>query len=204
MRHAYVTFAAVGLFLGCAGGANDGEATGEMPTVRGIAPSAAGGLPSVVFFEPVLGAGAPARAEPTVMDQFGLAFIPDLMVLRPGDQVEFRNSEDVAHNVRVVQVDRDSMLFNVVTPPGEPYRHRFDQLGEHAVACDIHPGMRAVILVATARYSVIAEDDGTFELPAMAAGRYKLSVWSRDPDRRLEQTVDLTGEQQDILIAPER
>ena len=42
-----------------------------------------------------------SQSPPAIMDQSGYEFLPALLVAQAGQTVEFRNSEDVLHNVRV-------------------------------------------------------------------------------------------------------
>jgi plastocyanin len=157
--------------------------------VVGTAPPAVRGLPSVITLEPEPAISPPVPAEPAVMDQFGIAFAPRLLVVRTGQPVEFRNSEDVAHNVRVRDAERDSTLFHEGTVMGDPFEYTFRRTGGYDVSCDIHPGMKAFILVVSAPYAVLADDDGSFAFADIPPGSYTLSVWNIDPQLRSRRPV---------------
>lgn len=174
-------------------GANDAG-----PSVTGRAPAAVGGQPAVVTLEPTDAPSMPLPDSPTLMDQYALSFLPQLLVVRAGRTVEFRNSEEVSRNVRVVDVAADSTLFNVSTPQGEPYMHAFARPGEYTVTCDIHPGMTAFILVVEASYATVAEADGSFVIPDVPPGAYRLRVWHVDPALRFTRQVQI-GEGQTTL-----
>ncbi len=167
-------------------GTNGGE-----PSVAGRAPAAAGGLPAVVTLEPADGHSVQLPDAPALMDQYALSFLPQLLVVRTGQAVEFRNSEEVSHNVRVVDVTADSTLFNVATPQGEPYLHEFPRAGEYTVACDIHPGMTAFILAVDASYATVAEEDGAFAFADVPPGAYTLRVWHPDATQRSTRQVQV-------------
>ncbi len=126
------------------------------------------------------------------MDQIDLAFVPRLLVAQAGQLVEFHNSEEVPHTVRVVERANDSTLFNVATLMGEPYAHTFDRTGGYAVTCDIHPGMVGFVLIVSTPYVAIAEDNGDFSMFDVPPGSYTLKVWSADPARRIERVVVIT------------
>jgi len=179
-------------FLGACSPAADTPSVegGSAPSLEGTAAPAARGLPSVVTLMP----DTPTDVVPTeapVVDQYALRFYPDLLVVRVGQEVEFRNSEDVVHNVRVKYVESDSVLFNVVTPPGQPYRHTFQEPGEYEVTCDIHVGMLSFILVTRAPYAVTAAEDGRYVFPEVPPGRYTRTVWSADPGLQSVDTVEI-------------
>ena len=170
----------------------------EIDRVVGQAPSAVRGVPSVILFEPEEAPVAPPTLVPAVMDQVGMAFDPLVLVVPPGQTVEFRNSEDVAHNVRITRMATDSVLFNVSTEQGAPYRHTLDQFGGYDVLCDIHPGMWASILVDAAPYHVVAGNDGSFVIEGLPPGAYSLRVWSKDVALRTERRVVVTSGRTEI------
>ena len=69
--------------------------------VVGKAPAAKGGLPAVVLLHPREPREFPAQSSPPVMDQVSQSFTPSVLFVRTGQASEFRNSDDVLHNVRV-------------------------------------------------------------------------------------------------------
>lgn len=174
--------------------------TEDGPAVVGRAPPAVGGVPSVVMLEPRSAGRIPVPTEPKVMDQFGLAFVPGFLLVRAGQPVEFRNSEDVGHTVRVVDAVVDSTLFNAVTMLDESFHHTFDKAGSFAVSCDIHPGMTAFILVVSSSYAVAADDDGGFSLSGVPPGSYTVTVWSIDPSRRSERVVEIASDGTELIL----
>ncbi len=129
------------------------------------------------------------RRDTLVMDQFGMAFSPGLLVLERGQTVRFQNSEDVVHNVQVRWLDRDSTLFNAGTAQGSPFHFTFEETGSYDVYCDIHPGMTAMLLVHDAAMVVTAARDGSFRLEDIPPGSYSVEVWSADPRLRGRRSV---------------
>lgn len=168
------------------------ESAGRAPeTITGKTARATGGFPSVVLLVPEGESPEPTVAAPAVMDQYGNAFHPKLLVVRPGQAVEFRNSEDVLHNVHVVNAETRETLFNVGTPVVGSYRHTFDTEGVYDVSCEIHPAMAAFVVVTDAPYTVIADPDGSFGISGLPAGTYRVTVWNLDPGGRLERTIEV-------------
>lgn len=171
---------------------------GAAHVVTGQAPPAVHGFPSVVELEPNTPMEYPASRERPVMDQAGISFFPSVLLARVGQPVEFRNSEDVLHNVRVFERATGTTEFNVSTPVSGVYEHTFERPGRYAVSCDVHPGMAAVVLVTSTPWTVIAEADGRFSLPDVPPGEYTLTVHSGG--QQSEHLVQIDGPQTELIV----
>ena len=169
---------------------------GSMVVGRG--PRAAGGFPAIIVLEPNAPGEFPVPAEPKVMDQQGLSFIPALLLVRQGQPVMFRNSEDVLHNVHVDETGSAQAIFNVATIPGNSYTYTFERSGFYSVGCDVHPGMHADILVTSTPYTVIAGDDGRFTFSDVTPGSYKLTALLGT--RRIERPIEVAGSRTELVV----
>ena len=178
----------------------------ETASLSGRAPRATGGFASVLTFEPLAAGPTTARAggEPPILDQFGTAFEPRVLVARKGERVTFRNSEDVLHNVHVKDRASGETVFNVATIPYGVYEHRFEVPGVYDVSCDTHPAMAAFLVVTDAPFAIVAAADGAFEMDAVPTGRYRVTVWNLDPERCLEREVSIEGPRSEIDLEPSR
>lgn len=193
--------------------------------VHGRAPAAVGGIPSVVMLTPVEGGngergGEPApgarggersaspsaatpRRDAAVVDQFGLAFSPRILIVAAGTPVTFTNSEGaLTHNVHVRSIDGDSTVFDGDTTPGEGVAVELAGPGGYDVLCEMHPGMTAFVFTTAAPYAVAAGPDGTFGLGPLPAGPYRVQIWTADSGFGRERevvvgdgatTIDLTS-----------
>ena len=132
---------------------------------------------TLIVLEPRGGVEVPVRAEPAIMDQSGYAFLPGFLVAQAGQNVQFRNSEDVLHNVRVTEASEQKPVFNVATVAFGTYEHKFE-LGYYIVTCDIHPTMRASILVTATPYTATTGADGGFSIGDVKPGPYNLAVYA--------------------------
>src|SRR6185436_17872217 len=117
---------------------------------------------AVVVLEPKTARTFAAQTDTPVMDQVGLTFGPELLLVRTGQPVEFRNNDDTLHNVHVTHEETRTPAFNVAIPTGNSYRYTFDLDGFYRVGCDIHPAMAASVFAATTPYTAVAESDGSF------------------------------------------
>jgi len=132
---------------------------------------------ALIVLEPESGVEVPVKAEPAIMDQSGYAFLPGFLVAQTGQVVQFRNSEDVLHNVRVAEASQQKSVFNVATTAFGSYEHKFEP-GYYNVTCDIHPTMRASILVTATPYTATTAADGGFEIKSVKPGNYNLTVFA--------------------------
>jgi plastocyanin len=166
-----------------AAGSSSGTVAG---TVTGT-----GGATAVVVLEPKDARTFPLQTETPVMDQAGLTFGPELLLVRTGQPVEFRNSDDTLHNVHVSHEETKTPAFNVAIPTGSSYTYTFERDGFYRVGCDIHPSMAASIFAASTPFTALAERDGSFTFADVAPGAWTLSVYTGG--KRLHTDVDVKG-----------
>src|SRR5204862_1667291 len=102
----------------------------------------------------------PPQSETPVMDQVGQTFGPAVLLVRTGQPVEFRNSDDTLHNVHVNDEDTREAAFNVAIPTGSSYTFTFRRNGFYHVGCDIHPAMTAEIGSTSTPSATLADPDG--------------------------------------------
>ncbi len=142
----------------------------------------------------------PMPGGPAVMDQYAKQFVPNVLYVRVGQPVEFRNSEDMPHNVTVIRRGSGAEVFNVGTEPQQKHVHTFDRVGQFDVVCDIHPGMQATVIAAESPLATIAGDDGRFSLANVKTGSYKLSLTFEG--RTVEQPLEVAGARTSVSLNP--
>lgn len=143
---------------------------------------------------------APPPSTPALMDQYAKQFVPHTLYVRVGQPVEFRNSEDMPHNVTVLRRGSGAEVFNVSTEPQQKYVHTFDRIGQFDVTCDIHPGMQATLIAAPGEQATIADDNGRFTLANVKPGAYKLSL--NFEGRTVEQPLEVKDARTDVRLLP--
>jgi plastocyanin len=146
---------------------------------------------AVVVLEPKSARAFAPPGEKPVMDQAGLTFGPELLLVRTGYPVEFRNSDDTLHNVRVSHEETRASAFNVAIPTGESYTYTFERDGFYRVGCDIHPAMAASVFAASSPFTTLAAADGTFLFADVPPGAWTVTVYT--DGRKLHQDVAVTG-----------
>jgi plastocyanin len=162
---------------------------GSLSQVSGRTAPASNGFSAIVIFEPQPGGDMPAQTDVPFMDQVQQTFTPPMLLVRTGQPTEFRNNDDVLHNVRVREDETKLPAFNVAIPTGEKYVFSFPRDGFYDVGCDIHPGMFAQIVSTSTPYATIADVDGTFAIADVPAGAYKAVVYAGG--RKIEKKLEL-------------
>src|SRR5258706_898409 len=132
---------------------------------------------AVVLFDGAVPAAAPRIAR---VDEVWLSFSPKVQVVAPGSTLLFRDRDDESHTVHAWY--RGHTLFNRASvPKGEEQRLTLDAPGVVTLTCDLHPEMRAFVVVSASPRSAVTDFDGRFSLDA-APGTYHAHVWRWDAD----------------------
>lgn len=153
----------------------------------------AGGAPisdAVVTLAPKGGAKASAAPATRVVDQKDETFIPYVQVFRPGDRVQFANSDSTRHHVYSFSPVR---AFEMVLAPGQDAAPlSLDRSGIVAVGCNIHDHMISYLYVSDAAYAARA-DAGRATVANLPAGEYAVRIWHPQLKRdQPEQWVKLS------------
>jgi plastocyanin len=166
-------------------------ATDAPGRVEGRVPPPTGGATIVVALEARTAREFAPQDEKPVMDQVGQTFGPEVLLVRTGQPVEFRNSDDTLHNVHVNHDETREPAFNVAIPTGGSYTYSFKRDGFYRVGCDIHPAMAATIFSTATPFVTLAEPDGRFAFNGVPPGAWTLNVFSSG--RRLQREVEVRG-----------
>jgi hypothetical protein len=115
------------------------------------------------------------RPEPAMV-QKDERFVPHVLPVKVGMAVEFPNQDDFYHNVfSVVSGDRFDLGRYA---QGETTYQKFEKAGVVVVVrCEIHPGMKAYILVLDTDFFTVPKNNGAYVLSGMPAGSYQVTVW---------------------------
>lgn len=151
------------------------------------------------MLDPIGEKALPAPAEPPVMDQAVLTFIPEVLFVRTGQSTEFRNSDDTLHNINVREDETKTQAFNVAIPTGAIYHYTFSKNGFYSVRCDIHPAMSALIVATATPYTAQTDAAGSFAFADVEAGAYTMRVYAGS--QMIEKKIDVAGPSTDASVA---
>lgn len=115
--------------------------------------------------------------EPVVIDQKGCLYDPHVVAVMVGQPLQFRNSDQEAHNVHGRPKEVDAWNF-LMSRPNSTRDVIFDkpEVGI-PVSCDVHPWMRAYVSVFDHPYFAVTPRDGTVTLRSVPPGDYVIAVW---------------------------
>ena len=109
------------------------------------------------------------------MDQRNKRFLPHLLVVERGAEVDFPNSDPYFHNVFSVF---NGKRFDLgLYASGESRPVLFNREGISHIFCNIHPQMSAVIITVDTPYFAQSNQAGNVSLADVPEGRYQLKVW---------------------------
>jgi len=102
-------------------------------------------------------------------------FVPRVVAVPVGSEVEFPNDDAFYHNVFSLSRPRTFNLGRY--PRGETRAVRFERPGIVKVFCDIHSHMSAAVVVFAHPWFAIPDADGRFDIPDVPAGDQRLTAW---------------------------
>jgi len=102
-------------------------------------------------------------------------FTPHMLAVPVGTSIEFPNQDPFFHDVFSIYHGKpfDLGLYE----SGAVRKVRFNQPGVSYIFCNIHPDMSAVVIALPTAHFAITTREGSFRIPNVSPGRYRLRVW---------------------------
>lgn len=153
---------------------------------------------AVVYLD---GDGVSARAgsalDNVTVNMKGREFVPHVQIVRAGGVVAYPNKDPFSHNVfsNSALGAFDLGLYRTGASRATP----FTRAGVYAVYCNIHARMVNFVLAVNTPYVARVSRDGTFQLPGVPAGTYRLHVWHERAAEAV-QTISVTSSGLDGLV----
>lgn len=128
----------------------------------------------IVYVEKVEGKFQPSKAAVPV-DQIKRTYVPHVLAVLAGSEVEFLNNDNDLHNIHARQGGRK--IFNFGIPPQQKVRRTLKQEGIVTLLCDVHPEMSAFIVVTQNPFSAKVDGKGNYSIGNVPPGTYTLKAW---------------------------
>jgi plastocyanin len=119
-----------------------------------------------------------AKNAEVVIDNKDCRFSPHVVFARVGQPVVVKNSDPVGHNSNITPLNDKNKAFNQILPAGASAKYSFKAAESLAVsvACNIHPWMKALVIVRDDPYAAVSQPDGTFEIKNLPVGTFDFQV----------------------------
>ena len=157
--------------------------------VFGGAPPAAGELKAdkdVKINPEAAKAAAGAKVE---LDNKDCRFEPHVAFVQVGQELVVKNSDSVGHNSNIATV-KNAPSNNLIPASGSAtVKFTSDEAVPAQVTCNIHPWMKAWLVVRPNPYAAVSKADGTFEIKDVPVGEVELQFWHEKAGYIGEMTV---------------
>lgn len=142
-------------------------------------------------------AGAPAAgasSPPVVIDQLKCTYTPRVMGAQAGQPIQVKNSDQTLHNVRAMAGTKP--IFNMAQPPQMPPVSKPTPADAEMIQlkCDVHPWMKAFVVVSPHPYFSTTGEDGSFSITGLPAGTYTLEAWHETLGTKTAEVTVKDGE----------
>ncbi len=110
------------------------------------------------------------------LDQKKCRYEPHVLAMPVDSELKIHTSDPVNHNIHTYSFDNDPINI-MFTPNQEAYSQDMEEAEIIKVECDLHSWMTAWVVVTPNSYFAVSSDDGSYEVPDVPPGKYKLTAW---------------------------
>jgi plastocyanin len=132
---------------------------------------------------------AATKNEKAVLDNQNCRFEPHVLFVQTGQPFVIKNSDTVGHNSNV-QTIKNPASNNLIPANGEATAtFKSDEAIPATVTCNIHPWMKAWVVIRDNPYAAVSKPDGSFEIKNLPAGELEFQFWHEKAGYLGEATV---------------
>jgi plastocyanin len=169
------------LFACFASAASAAEVKGKVVDEQG------NGISQAVVFVQTPATGKAVTARKATLDQIDKQFVPSLLPIAVGTEVQFPNHDQIHHHVYSFSRVKS---FDLPLYKGEAIPSViFDQPGVVAIGCNIHDWMSATVLVVPSPHYATTDANGQFVLSDLPSDMYSLVAWHEHSRSKIADTV---------------
>ena len=115
--------------------------------------------------------------KPIVLDNKNCVFVPHVLFVRPGETVQVTNSDATGHNANFNFFNNQATNFLVPAGGSKDLKVMTDEPAPIPVECNVHPWMKAHLIVAEHPAIGISGEDGVLEIANLPVGPVTLRAW---------------------------
>ena len=134
---------------------------------------------------------------PIVVEQKGCRFEPHVMGIMVGQELLFRNQDELMHIVHVVPKNNREFGFSQAKK-GEERPKTFTNKEIIRLFCDVHPWMVAWIHVFDHPLYAVTGADGKYKLKGLPPGKYTIEAW-HDGYKAVTQEIEVKAKDNKTL-----
>ncbi|HSI33894.1 MAG: hypothetical protein ACAI43_14945 [Phycisphaerae bacterium] len=158
-------------------------------------------LKNVVVYIDGQNLGGEKRTDTVVLDQKGCVYTPHVVAVQVGQKFEVKNSDPFMHNVHGLSKDSGEFNFPQNKDGVNDVTNKANKAPERYVTkCDVHPWMKAWIVVLDHPFFAVSGDDGKFTIPTkgLKDGEYTLNAWQEKLGTQTAKITVKDGKAQDV------
>jgi plastocyanin len=131
----------------------------------------------IVYLEPLDSPSPPMNPLVHAVTQKGRRFNPELLVVSPGDKIQFLNDEDreIDHNIYSLSKLKNFDLG--LGERGSVLEVEIKNVGAGNIYCSVHKFMEGRVVSISTRFFTILEKPGQFILPNIPSGKWKVNSY---------------------------
>ena len=115
--------------------------------------------------------------KPIVLDNKNCVFVPHVLFVRPGETVQVTNSDSTGHNANFNFFNNQATNFLVPAGGSKDLKVMTDEPAPIPVECNVHPWMKAHLIVQEHPAIGISGKDGVLEIANLPVGPVTLRAW---------------------------
>jgi plastocyanin len=159
---------------------------------RDLVVGADGGIQYAVVSIVDIQKGKPFPENGAVLDQKGCEYMPHVVQLKAGGELEIKNSDGILHNIHTYS--KDNPPVNRAQPKfKKTIKETFDKPEMVKLTCDVHGWMTGWLAVEEHPYVAVTDEKGAFSLTDVPAGDYELRVWQEKLGETMQKVTVQPG-----------
>ena len=160
---------------------------------------------AVVILQGITKGRAVEREAVNELDNANCRFVPHVQAASVGQWLVIKNSDPILHAAHAFFEDGQPQ-FNIGLFPGKVRRKPLVSPGIVKVLCEVHPWMKAFVVVTEHSYHGVTDIFGEYEIRDVPPGTYRLKMWHESLGTQVKEVQVKGGEiiKADFSISPTR